>query len=707
MALIEKLLKVVNLQAKNPGNNGVVPIDTIGEQTQDERNLVAFVVEQINEVRQSGARVALEGQWLTNIAYVMGYDGLFFDTTSRQFRKIGRSKTALSRDRVRVNKILPTLQRRQARLCKNMPRFEVRPDEETEEAKDRARKEQQIIEDYWDRLCLQHKRLQAVMGAQECGLYWLRVFYNTDKGEFLDAEDDTGSIMLEREGDVDVEVCSAFEIFPDPQAKSMDELTKLTHAKVRNLDYFRRKYPERGHLVKEEGSWLLSVTYEQRINAATNQGPTTGNTALQMKNSAIECSYYEAPTKDHPNGRLIIVANGVLLANRDLPVGEIPFVRIDDIPVTGRFYPEALTTHLRPLQDQYNRVIQNRATWTNICAHGKFLAAKGHGLLKEALNDQNGEVIEYNPVPNAPPPTALQVPVIPQYMYQETEQLDKNFYDIAGEGDVSRGVLPSASVPAIGMQLLLEQDETRISVMTEQQEIAFAQLGKFILMYAEEFVTNERLLKRTGPDSQYQIQPWTGDDITSKHDIVVKRGSMAPSSRAQKRNDIMNAYQSGLLGPQQDPDVSAKVLKSLEYGDVSDFWQDIALDMAQIQKKIIQIEEGIVPNVNEGDNHPLTWRQMNKYRKSDKFETLGPKRQAIFLSVMEEHLQEMVKIQAPNAGMSPDPTDDVDLASMQLESMMPDDQSASPMATGPAQQQLQSEIPGLEQKAQTIQQEVK
>ncbi len=699
MGLLDKLLgasdrrnKDVSLENNPDAINNVNPISSISEQSNDEQRLIAYVREFIDESRQNGSRVANEAVWMTNVAYILGFDSIYYDTTSRQFRTIGKTNNILRRNRIRVNKMLPTLQRRLARLCKNTPRFEVRPDEGSQESKDRARLEQQIAEDYWDRELIQMKRLQATQGAQQCGHSWFRVLFDTDKGGFLDNEDSTEKI---REGDVGVEVCSAFEVFPDPLATDQLNLRKLVHAKIRPLEYFRKKYPERGHLVKEEGPWLLSLQYEARINTIVGAGPSSSGISQQMKNCAIECSYYEQPSVRYPDGRLVITSNGILLANRDLPVGEIPFVRLDDIPIDGKFYPEALATHLRPIQDQYNRTIQARADWVNRCARGKFMACRGHGLQAGALNDQSGEVLEYDHVPDAPPPSAMAIPVIPAYMYNETAELDKMFYDLAGEGDVSRGILPSASIPAIGMQLLLEQDETRISIMTEQHELAFARLFRLILLYAEKFVTTERLIKRTGPDSEYQIEPWTGGDIESDHDIIVKRGSMAPTSKAQKRNDIMTAFSGGLLGAPTDPNVLLKVLRSLEYGDLSDFWQDIALDTAQTKRNISVIEKGEIPTINEGDNHVLAYQEMNKYRKSDKFNDLDSKKQATFLFIMEEHLQHLTALTAPQMGMSPDPKDDLEMFNMKLDSNFPPEMQAN----GPAGQQMAGRTASLAARA--------
>ncbi len=165
----------------------------------------------------------------------------------------------------------------------------------------------------------------------------------------------------------------------------------------------------------------------------------------------------------------------------------------------------------------------------------------------------------------------------------------------------------------------------------------------------------------------------------------------------------MTAFSSGLLGGMADPNVLLKVLRSLEYGDLSDFWQDVALDMAQVKKKIDQIEKGAqLPNVNEGDNHVLSYQEMNKYRKSDKFDALDTKKQAVFLFIMEEHLQALTALTAPDLGMSPDPKDDIEMFNMKLDSSFPPEMRSN----GPAGEEMAGRMASLEDRAQSTNKEV-
>lgn len=613
---------------------------------QEDKDLAHEIKAKVLDIRQASSRITHEGIWMTNIAYLLGFDSIFYDTQTRQFQSVARGSTYLRRNRVHVNKILPTVNNRLARLCKNPPRYDVRPKSSSDDDKEASRLGLDVLNNVFDTQEVSRKRLELMMWVQECGHSYMKPVWDPMLGEYM-VNPETGEAGFQ--GDIRLDIASAFEVFVDQKALNMEDARWAIHAKVRDLQYFRDQYPEKGSLVTQEDAWLLSVQYEGRIQALNNQGMGQTNAANQMKNSAIELVYYERRTVSRPMGRMVVVASGVILKDDELAVGEIPLVKFDDIIIGGKFYPESLITHLRPLQDQYNRVIAKRAEWTNRLLAGKYRAPKGSALTQESMTDQSGEVLYYTPVPNAAPPEAMQVPNIPQYAYQEEESHEKNMNDISGINDPSRGQMPSATIPAIGMQLLVEQDDTRIGVITESHELAWAKVGRLVLKYAEKFYEMPRLLKIAGPDSEYKVKEFKGQDISGNTDVIVIRGSTLPGSKVLKRQEIMNLYGQGLLGDPNDPTVRQKVLEMLEFGDVGEAWKDQALNANQSQKFITLIEEGGIPEYNEFDDHGYIAQEMNRYRKTEKFDKLDRNAQLVFHDFLNKQVNGVANLIAPGS----------------------------------------------------------
>jgi hypothetical protein len=581
----------------------------------DEKKICAHVRNLVEERRSAASRIAHESIWMTNIAAILGFNGLTYNANMRQFQPVNRVASRGGSAPIKVNKILPTLQNRQAKLCKNPPRYEVRPESNDTQDKEAARLGIEILTWIWDKQNVDEKRLNLMMWIQQCGHSYLKCSWDSSLGNEM-VNPETGE--LDYEGDVRVDVVSAFEVFPDPLAKTLDDASDVIQATVRKLDYFKLRYPEKGDKVEQEDAWLLSLQYEDTIKTINQRGPSNSGFAQSMKNCAIELVKYEKRSKDYPQGRMIVCANGVLLEDKPLPIGEIPFAKFDDIMVGGKYYSEAVTTHIRPIQDYNDDVIRKRADWTKKLLTGKLIAARGSGLSQESLNDQSGEVVYYDVVPNAPnggAPTPLPMPTIPQYAYNEEERNDSMINYISGISDVSRGTIPSASIPALGMQILVEQDDSRIGVMVEQHERSYAKIGGMILKFVEKYYTMPRKLKIAGKNQTYLVKEVTGEMLRGNTDVIVIRGSTLPGSKVLRRQEVLNAFQQGLLGDPADPKVREQVLAHLEFGDIGAIWKDQSLDEFQVMLGIKLIEKGELPPAHKLDNHEFWILELNRYRK--------------------------------------------------------------------------------------------
>lgn len=612
-----------------------------GDQSEDEKKLVAHIRTKVDDNRNQGQRVVWESNTMSNIAYLLGFDSVYWDTRTREFRNVATLGTGINRNRLRYNKLMPLAQNRAARLAKVPPKYDVRPESSQTEDKDAARLSLDIINMVWDRERINQKRIPLIMWAQQGGFSFIKTSWDDCAGRPLGDG--------EYEGDIRIDVVSPFEIFVDPLATTLPEAQWLIQAKVRKLDYFRERYPK-GDQVKEEGAWLLSTQYEMRVNALNSGGPAATSSDLQMKNSAIELSYYEKPSKKHPEGRQIVTANSILLEDKELPIGEIPFAKFDDMVIGGKFFSEAILSHARPLQDYLNLVINKRAQWTRRLLAGKYVAPYGHGLAPEALDNESGELLTYKPnaaAPNGGEPHQLQVPTIPEYSYKEQSNTEEALNDLFGLNEISQGRIPQGGMPAAGMQILLEQDATRIGIVTENHEHAWADVGRHILKFVKNFYVTSRLMKKAGKGLEYTVRPFVGSDIKNNTDVYVIRGSTIPNSKVLQRQEIMNAYQQGLLGDPSDPKLREKVLSMMEFGDVAEMWQDFSIDMAQINRGLDMMQKGGIPPVNELDNHPLWVQEVNRFRKSDKYEKLADNIKGIIESNIEEHLQAYTNLQNP------------------------------------------------------------
>lgn len=690
MSLIDRVRGSLGLtKSTNNDANSINDIVDELDRAQGEKEKYGFLRSKVDEVRASASRIAHESVWMQNCAYTVGFAGIFFNTTTRTFMPVNRSGASLRKNRLYVNKILPNLQNRLAKLTKNPPRFDVRPNDNTQEAKDNARFKLDILTAKWDELKINLERQQLLMWVQECGHAYAHVCWDDNKGKIIQ-DPETGEPMFE--GDIRFETVSPFEIFPDPLAKSFDESEYFIRAKIRPLAYFRNRYGEKGAQVKEEETWLLSLQYDTRVNTMNTRGFSSSTGQASQRNTAIELTYWEKPSLKHPRGRMLVGASGVLLDEKDLPTGKIPLVKFDDIVVAGKYYSEAVVTHVRPIQDQYNQVLRRRADWVNKMLAGKYISPRGNELIREALTDESAEIIQYTPVPNAPgggEPKHMDIPMIPQYAYNEEDKLDQQFSEVMGISEVSKGQLPSASIPALGMQILVEADDTRIGVEVYNHESGYSQIGQHILDYVQQYYQVPRKMKFAG-ENALVIKEVAGEMLEGDNDVMVIPGSTIPGSKALRRQEILNAYGQGLLGDPQDPVVRQNVLGMLELGEVGEVFIDNSLDKHRVKSEIEAIEQGVLPDVAEEFNHAFMLKELARFRKSEKFDGLPDESKMIYEAVKEEHIRFLGELTGSNpAGLS------------EMEEAQGIDQQAKAMDdTAQASGAMQDEQLPMEQKPQ-------
>lgn len=619
-----------------------------------EKELSSWIRSKVEDAKNNPSRITFENNVITNTAYLLGYDNVYFDARTRQLRPYV-SGGLQTRGRIHANLIISTTQNRLSRLAKNPPRYDVRPNSNDQEDKEAARLTLKVINNVWDVERVNEKRIDLYMWMQQGGHAYIKTYWDPMKGKQVPVPEEidplTGQVnkpaSVEYEGDIAIDVCSPLEIYVDPQARSVQETPWLIQAKIRKLSYFRDQYGDKGKEVTPEGPWLTSL---QNLIKLNNLSSKTGGsqTDQDAKDSAVELAYYEKPTKRFPNGRMAVVANGVLLSYKDLPIGEINFVKFDDIKIGGKFYSESIITHLRPLQDQYNRGLRRKAEFLNKGLNLKFTAPKGHGLSESSLSDTT-EVIQYNPVAGHEV-KPVQTPQLPQYVYTDGETLKADMGEIAGIGEVSKGQTPNASIPGIGLQLLQEADETRIGIVTESNENSWADVGRHIAKYASRSYKDKRYLKEAGQGGDYTITEFTGEALRGHDDIIVIRGSTLPNSKTLKRQDIINAHQQGYLGNPQDPKVLRKVATHMEYGDIEGLWEREMIVEAQIQRSIKEIEAGMIPQIHPDDDHQAHFDEKNMLRMTDKFLAYPPDIQMTFLKDLEAHKQYIVQAAMAEAG---------------------------------------------------------
>lgn len=429
------------------------------------------------------------------------------------------------------------------------------------------------------------------------------------------------------EGDVKIEVCPPYEIYPDsPDCGSLGDCRSLIHARAVPVADIERVY---GVKVKPEQVDILLPSLGA-VSGGINRSDMTASTAAGKKDGcALVIERYTLASEGRENGTFEAVAGGKLLHFGELPyingadgARDFPFVKQDCMRRAGCFFGQSMVERLIPLQRAYNAVKNRKHEFLNRFALGMLAVEDGSvdadGLEEDGLTP--GKVIVYRQ--GARPPEMMQTGAVPAEFGAEEENLLAEFAKISGTGSLSDNADGFAGITsATGLQLIIDQDETRLDYTYRQIKRAIQRIGRHILRLYRQFASDVRLLKTVGESSAQSLLYFKGSDISSD-DVVLEADSESNLSPAQRRAAVYEMLDRGLFSDENgrlSPSAKNRVLELLGYKGLSG-----GVDLAELNRARAG-EENAVMRVREAevksyDDHAAHIAEHTAYLLTEKTE---------------------------------------------------------------------------------------
>lgn len=506
----------------------------------------------VQEVRQDyikrrDERRSLEAQWQLNINFFLGnqYSYIKSNNTVSDL-----DKQYFWQEREVFNYVTPTIENRIAKLLQLQPDINVVPASTDDADIYSAKLSKDIFSSVSNRVDLRSIIRSATTWSEICGTAFYKVIWNNDLGSVFAKNDRAKAIRL---GDVEVAVCSPFEIFPDNLGcEKLEDVRSVIHAKTIDVGLVKSMY---GVNIKPEKCYAFSLDsgfssvgglgYDSNISKIANK---------EMNNCCVMLERYSRPTQEYPNGRLTIVAGNKLLYDGELPYknGEngdrdLPFVKQISNYVPGCFFGSSVIERIIPIQRAYNAVRNRKHEYFNRLAMGVLTVESG-SVDTEALEQDGlspGKVLVYRQGCKAP--EIMKTPADSEQFDEEEERLIEEFKNVSGVNDLlreDRTVFNSLSGTAL--QLLLEQDEQRLKPTIDDMKSSLVKIAKFILRMYKQYAVVPRLLKVAGDNGAMKMYYWNNNEI-SCDDVVFDSTKTLGETIATKRQMLLDLINAGLM----------------------------------------------------------------------------------------------------------------------------------------------------------------
>lgn len=663
----------------------------------------------------------LSWHWERASLMVDGKQWLVFSNNAATGGMWTRLETTRNNDyipRPTTNYLFDVYQTLKAYVGKTQPRSTVYPNTDTHSDKEAAKIADLCLEANWARL----KEEENYEYADACLVMYGTVFKKSywDTTELMMAkvprmtqqpqmDPNTGAVIGMEEvpavdpmtgdplfdeiplGDVNTEVIEPFRIALDPNANDIHKIRWIMEYSVQPLAWIKEVYGKdpmqnpgytgRVEDVKEESTLQggLKRMYQlKQSSGVKSQGVgafvNSSGSDEHIVNSAVVKEYYERPSRDYPNGRMVVVANGVCLYAGDSPytgpeLGDWhPYSECRWEIVPGRFWGKSPLDAAAEIQKQINAIdsviVLNRKTM----AIPQKLIPTSAGIQHGTWTGRPGQEIFFRDVGGGQPPQVIEAHGVDGTVFQERAQRVEDMKTITGAIDILKGDRPDGITAASALEMLYEVGMGKLfpvlgrrkRFVTNDQKKQLRIISKYYKEPRPDFI---RLLQQKNKElSAEAISNFIGADLLDNCNVVVEAGANVTKLQAAKKQELREAAQSGVLNL-ADPRNRAEYMQQM---GITGFDSDIGPDQKRAELENSQLDNlqnmpGKQPIVLQWDNDMIHIQVHEKRMKEASWMELPPQTQQAYMQHWMQHQQAaqqkqmLATMQAAASGQPPQP----------------------------------------------------
>lgn len=531
--------------------------------------------------RRREDRKPLELQWQLNMNFVNGNQYMQIMPTG-DVEEFG--KQYFWQEREVYNHIASVLETRMSKLMRVNTGVTVRPFSNDESDIQSAKLSTSLISAVAEQNDLPSLINDAVAWSEVTGSCFFKVIWDKDEGDLLGTDEQKNPL---RAGEAKITVVPPFEIFPDNVcAGSLDECSSIIHAKAYPVEEIEDRWE-----VKVNGEEVNVFTLENSaIAGGLGYNASVGNViSSKVDGYAVVIERYTRPTKDNPDGELVITAGDKLLYYGGLPyVTEVagkkgfPFAQTNCIKKVGSFFGTSVVERMIPLQRSYNAVKNRKHEYLNRISMG-ILAVEDGSVDMDNLEEEGlspGKVLIYRQGANIP--RFIETGSVPADFTYEEERLLSEFVTVSGVSELSKYSQTYGNMSGKAISLLVNQDDTRMSLSTASLRLCVKRVCRMLLYLYKQFATEKRLKRISGENGEPELTYFSGNDLQCE-DIVFDTSDDVTETVTEKRNMVLELIRMGVLTEENgtmSPRTKVKVLEMLGIGN----WES-AKDVDETQRK--------------------------------------------------------------------------------------------------------------------------
>lgn len=488
------------------------------------------------------------------------------------------------------NHIAPIIDSRLSKLNKIKPKIEVIPSSKTESDSYKAKLAKAILTSNFTENNLEQLISVATHWSEITGTCFYKISWENHNSNSKNL------------GDAKISICTPFEIYPDSNfVENLDDCNSIIETRAYPADEINREW---GTNLTGEDIDLYQLNNTSSISNISGRSNYTKVIHSTNHDYLLLIERYEKPSKKHPNGKLTIVCKDKLLYDGDMPyinaannTKTYPFVKQISNKQLSCFWGGSVIERCIPIQKAYNAIKNKKHEFLTRLATGVLTVEDGSVDVDnlETNGLEPGKIIIYRN--GSTPPKFLDPGSIPNEFEKEEEKLLDEINNLSCISELTtRTSIPQGINSGTALELLMEQDEIRLSNIAEEIRTSIKQISYQVLRLYKQFSNNIRLNKLSDNNGLLEMFYWTKNDISSD-DIIIDTTNTLDKSNTSKKELLITLLNKGLFTDSNgyiSNQTKSKILSSLGFEDWCSFDELSELHTKRAEKenlKLIKLEQ--------------------------------------------------------------------------------------------------------------------
>lgn len=437
------------------------------------------------------------------------------------------------------------------------------------------------------------------------------------------------------EGAPAFEFHDVIDVLPDPMAVKRGEVRHVFHRKMLPYGVVNDRFKVDAFGQPTEGRWEnVGHEYEQVERDAiendsrafaTSGGSPTSSRAKTNQMVRLNEGWYK-PTAQFPNGLLIVWSGDMIIALTELPY-EWPWVMRLGPGLRGGLIADGIVQHIKPMQRTLNVTASKRREWIDYILSPPLLVPEGSDIRKDHISDVAGYILNFNA--SAGKPEWMNVPNIPQSMFETEGSLVQQIKDISGVSDIDRGGVPQGLSTARAMAYQYEFQQGVSEPDTGLFKLDYLRVITLVLKLFRDYMPDNRLISMLGENNAWERTAFRRDDYDFDVELILEEENQ-PNSKALREANAKEYFQIGALNDTPEAERFRK-MNGLDYIDEESSRIDgnhrrrALKEILQFKDWVAQAEAGMVDEssnplyVMEQDKHDTHIDVIDNFRITDEY----------------------------------------------------------------------------------------